>query len=197
MGVMGFRDGEREGRMTGHHLILGQLTDYLTGETLEDTLDERYRQGIARFLVEEKGYPPAMIRPRRELMLRAGDNRAVIKIDLTLLMDGRIAMIVQFGPGSLVTRHRPVLAISRLAAGGFVPVAVVANGRDADILDGKTGQVVGAGLAAIPSRDQLRDRVGGFEFTPLPEKRLEMESRIAYAYEVDGACPCDDAICRL
>lgn len=183
--------------MGGHHLILGELTDCLTGEILEDTLDERYRQDIARFLVEKKGYPAGMLHPRRELTLAAGDNRAVIKIDLTVQLDDRIAMVVQFGPGSLVTRHRPVLAISRLAARRLVPVAVVTNGRDADILDGKTGQAVGAGLAAIPSRSRLRERIERFDFSPLSQKRLEMESRIAYAYEVDGACPCDDTICRL
>ncbi|MCK7466807.1 MAG: hypothetical protein MZU91_00755 [Desulfosudis oleivorans] len=42
--------------MAGHHLILGKLTDFLTGEILDDTLDERYRQKIARWLVEQKGY---------------------------------------------------------------------------------------------------------------------------------------------
>ena len=33
--------------MAGHHLILGELKDIITRETLEDTHDERLRQGIA------------------------------------------------------------------------------------------------------------------------------------------------------
>ena len=33
--------------MGGHHLIMGELTDLVTGQTLPDTHDERYRQ---RFL---------------------------------------------------------------------------------------------------------------------------------------------------
>ena len=40
--------------MSGHHLILGTLTDVVTGETIDDTLDERYRQKIARLLLEHK-----------------------------------------------------------------------------------------------------------------------------------------------
>ena len=32
--------------MDGHHLILGELTDLITGETLTDTHDERYRQKL-------------------------------------------------------------------------------------------------------------------------------------------------------
>ena len=39
-----------------HHLVLGEMTDYLTGKTVEDNHDERLRQKIARFLVERKGY---------------------------------------------------------------------------------------------------------------------------------------------
>lgn len=183
--------------MTGHHLILGELTDFLTGEALADTLDERHRQTIARILVEEKGYDATMIQSRRELTLVAGNKRAVVKVDWRVRMDGRIAMVVQFGPGSLVTRRRSILAVSRLAAGCYVPVAVIANGLDADVLDGRNGRLLGTGLEAIPVRDRLRERIETFDFTPLPEKRLEMESRIAYAYEVDGACPCDDTICRL
>ena len=43
-------------KMAGHHLILGEITDFITGKTIEDTHDERYRQKIAKFLVNEKGY---------------------------------------------------------------------------------------------------------------------------------------------
>ena len=42
--------------MNGHHLILGELTDTITRETLADTHDERQRQKLARLLVEKKGY---------------------------------------------------------------------------------------------------------------------------------------------
>ena len=38
----------------GHHLILGELIDFITGETLQDTHDERYLQKLARLLVEQK-----------------------------------------------------------------------------------------------------------------------------------------------
>ena len=37
--------------MSGHHLILGELDDLISGETIKDTLDERYRQNIAELLV--------------------------------------------------------------------------------------------------------------------------------------------------
>ena len=47
----------------GHHLILGELIDFITGETIQDTHDERYRQKLARLLVEHKGYVKKEIEP--------------------------------------------------------------------------------------------------------------------------------------
>lgn len=183
--------------MGGHHLILGKLTDFLTGEVLDDTLDERYRQKIARWLVERKGYAAQEIEPRRELMLQAGHRRAFIKIDLLVRLAGRVGMVVRFGPGSLVSRERPALAISRLVEAYQVPIAVVTNGEDAEVLAAGSGAVAGRGLDAIPSRSELLALMDAHSFEALAPQRAVMEGRVAYCYEVDGACPCDDTICRL
>jgi hypothetical protein len=183
--------------MAGHHLILGKLADILTGETLDDTLDERYRQKIARLLVEGKDYQPQDIEPRRELLLQADSRRAVIRIDFVVRIEGKTAMVIRFGPGSIVSRERPTLAVSRLVEAYQVPVAVVTNGEDAEILDGESGTVIGRGLEALPARAELAERARRYPFPLIPRERAVMESRVAYCYEVDGACPCDDTICRL
>jgi hypothetical protein len=183
--------------MAGHHLVLGKLTDILTGEVLDDTLDERYRQAIARLLVEDRRYPAAEIEPRRELALQAGPRRATIRVDFVVHAAGRAAMVVRFGPGSIVSRRRPALAIARLIAPYQVPVVVVTNGEDAEVLDGASGAVVGRGLDAVPGPAELARRLQASGFPEIPAVRAEMESRVAYCYEVDGACPCDDTICRL
>lgn len=183
--------------MSGHHLILGKLTDFLTGEVLDDTLDERYRQKIARWLVERKGYGAGEVEPRRELLLQADHRRALIKIDFVVRLAGRVGMVVRFGPGSLVSRHRPALAISRLLEAYQVPIAVVTNGEDAEVLAAESGNVRGRGLEAIPSRAELLEAIQSHSFEPIAPKRAVMEGRVAYCYEVDGACPCDDTICRL
>jgi len=41
------------------------------------------------------------------------------------------------------------------------------------------------------------ERARNYPFPEVPPERVLMESRIAYCYEVDGACPCDDTICRI
>jgi hypothetical protein len=78
-----------------------------------------------------------------------------------------------------------------------VPIAVVTNGKDADIIEGATGKIISSGLESIPAKATLVQRVEKTDFDQISAKQAEMESRILYAFEVDGSCPCDDTICRL
>ncbi len=183
--------------MTGHHLILGQQVDYLTGETVADTHDERYRQALAKLLVEKKGYDISEILPRTKLIVAAGDKRAQIQIDFTVVLNDTVAMLIRYGPGSLVTRHRPAIAASRVVAAYQIPLVVVTNGIDADIIDGKTGRILSKGIDAIPNRQSLLDRCQTEVKVPIAPERIESEQRILYAYDVDDSCPCDDNICKL
>ncbi len=183
--------------MNGHHLILGQLTDFITGEVLKDTHDERYRQEIARLLIDQKGYAKTDIEPRKALFVQADDKKAVLKVDFIITLAGKVSMVVKYGPGSLVTRRRAVLAVSRLIAPYQVPVAVITNGQDAEIISGSSGDVIDTGLEAVPTKQDLTRRVATEIFGPITEHQAEMESRILYCYEVDDSCECDDDICRL
>lgn len=183
--------------MKGHHLILGELTDFITGEVLKDTHDERYRQKIARLLVNQKGYAKMDIEPRKALTAQANDKKAVLKVDFIVRLAQQVSMVIRYGPGSLVTRRRAALAVSRLIAPYQVPVAVITNGQDAEIINGPTGEVVATGLDAIPSRQALSRQMAGAEFEPISVRQVEMESRLLYCYEVDDSCECDDDICRL
>lgn len=185
--------------MEGHHLILGELTDLLTGEIRPDTHDERYRQKIARMLVRDKGFSKADITAGRMVTVRAGEAVGKVPLDYIVSVEGMAAMIVKYGPGSIVTRHRPALALAlaRIVAPCVVPIVVVTNGESADLLDGDSGQYVGAGFSAIPDAERLREIINGRILTPVSERRREMAGRIVYAFEIDGACPCDTTVCRL
>jgi len=180
-----------------HHLIMGKIVDRISGETLDDTHDERLRQSIAALLLERKGYAPGDIRPRQRLEVRAGRKRALLRIDFTVVLAEYAMMIIKYGPGSLVTRHRSALAAGRILYPHQIPVVVVTNGIEADILSGATGRITGRGLAEIPDKPSLQRLLDDGGFAEIPPDRAERESRILYAYEVDGACACDDDICRL
>lgn len=173
---------------SGHHLILGELVDFITGETIEDSHDERYRQKLAKLLVQIKDYTKNDIKSRFEIPVSADAKKAVVKVDFVIILSDKICMIMKYSPGSLVTRHRPALAASRLVASYQVPIVVATNGENADILDGFTSEVISSGLESIPNREQLSKRVADIPFEQISSRQVEMESRIIYAFEIDGCC---------
>ena len=181
----------------GHHLVLGELTDFISGEVLMDTHDERLRQRVAKVLVNAKGYAKAEIVSRSPLRVAAGDQCAIINIDFMVNLKKKVSLLVKYGPGSLVTRRRPALGISRLVVPYQVPVVVVTNGENAEVLEGISGNLIGTGFGSIPSRTELIERIECLGSVAIAPERARMEARIVYAFEVDGSCPCDDTICRL
>jgi hypothetical protein len=183
--------------MGGHHLILGKIPDFITGEIIDDSLDERYRQQIAQGLVNQKGYSKEDIISRQKIFISAGKNQASIFLDFQVAVDNLIGVVIKYGPGSIVTRRRPALSFSRIVRPYQVPIVVVTNGQEAEILDGCTGKIISLGIENIPTKSTLKEIVSSNALTYITKKRFEMESRILYAYEVDGSCPCDDTICRI
>lgn len=183
--------------MNGHHLILGILKDFLTGEDIPDTLDERYRQDIARRLVIDAHFSRNEIVKDYRLTVRASEKTAILKIDFIIRINDMELMMIKYGPGSIITRHRPALAASRLVAPHQIPWVVVTNGEQADILSGKTGKILSQGLNRIPTRDELITQSTQETLEMIDERRSTMESRILFAFDVDGSCPCDTDICRI
>jgi len=183
--------------LKGHHLVLGETRDYLTGETLADTHDERYRQKIARLLVEEKGFCRQDLTPRFPIDICVDGKQARVRLDLVVTLDERIALLIKYAPGSLTTRHQVALAASRLLAPYQVPFSVVTNGEEADIINNATDVVVGRGLDKIFTRNTLETQLRSCKDIPVSQRFREMATRILYAYEVDGRCPCDDTVCEF
>jgi len=78
-----------------------------------------------------------------------------------------------------------------------VPLAVVTNGRDAEILETRTGRVIGRGLEAIPSRDELDRRLASAACGPVSERQRDAEKRILIAFDgIEHSCACTEDWCR-
>jgi hypothetical protein len=177
-----------------HHHIYGSCRDYVTGEILPDTDDERYRQGLARLLVEQKGYLKSELEMRLKIETLFARQFVTSRIDITIGFAGKRVMIVRYGPGSLVTRERAAIAAARvLDERQRIPLVTVTNGENAELLDTFTGRVLREGLAGIPSRGELLSLLPQLDFSPLPANKREKELRILNAFDVEVCCagnPC-------
>lgn len=173
-----------------HHLVYGTLSDYLTGEELVDTDDERIRQQISRMMVEELGYRQGELKPRLTIETLFTRNFVTSTIDLTVEIEGRQLMIIRYGPGSLVSRERPALAAARVLNDDYrIPLAVVTNGRDALLLDTITGDVLDQGMEAIPERKRLAEMLPSLIFlSPQDEEKRLREKRILNAFDLERCC---------
>jgi predicted type IV restriction endonuclease len=183
--------------MSPHHLVLGKTVDFITGQTILDTHDERARQKIARFLVERKGYAKDDIEVGRAIELTVDEDTATARVDFVIRVAGKAFAIVIFGPGSLVSRERSALAAARLVESYAVPFAVVTNGKDAEVLETKSGSVIAEGLEAIPSREEAVGKIETLTFEKVPKERLEKEKRILFTFDVLAERECDEFTCTL
>jgi hypothetical protein len=177
-------------RVSSHHLVYGSLRDYLTGEELTDTDDERNRQQLARMMVEEKGYAKGDLEPRRFVETLFSSEFVRSTIELVVSLDGRRFMIIRYGPGSLVSRERSAIAAARVLEDQYqIPLAVVTNGRDAELLDTATGQVLASGMEAIPDYRQARELLPTLVFRERMEgKKRERELRILNTFDLEVCC---------
>jgi len=180
-----------------HHLVMGELVDFLTKDILVDTHDERYRQKIAQHLVQVCRYDKKDIHSRRLVTIHAEKRSASLRIDFLVQIKEKTGMMVRYAPGSLVTRRLSNLALSRIVFSYQIPVVVSTNGEDAEIINGLTGKVTGHGIADIPDKNTLAALDSQTSFPLISEALYQKASRIAYACEVDGACPCDTDVCII
>ncbi len=173
-----------------HHFVYGSLEDYLTGEERIDTDDERVRQKIARFLVEEKGYAKAELTPRLTISTEFNGKTVVSTVDITIAVNDIQFFVIRYAPGSLVSRERSAIAAARVLNTSYqIPRAVVTNGRNAEIIDTATGKIIANGVISIPERLQAEDYIAALTFPPSPtEKKLEREMRILNAFDEERCC---------
>lgn len=173
-----------------HHLVYGTLNDYLTGEELVDTDDERIRQNLSKMMVEERGYRTEELEPRLSIETLFTRHFVTSVIDLTVRLADRQFMIIRYGPGSLVSRERSAIAAARVLNPAYqIPLAVVTNGQDALLLDTVTGKTIGEGMTAILSRTEALALLPSLLFAPFAdEEKRQREKRILNAFDLERCC---------
>lgn len=175
-----------------HEVSLGQtIQDYLTGETLEMTTYEDLRQGLARLLVEGKGYPKANLSPKVAISFDVDGKPFTRNVDLLIHDDGsRPVMVLLFCSGTPETYTREAVYAGRLIPGGPVPLVVVTDSKDARLLRTKDGKVLASGFASIPTWEALQILLAETPPPVLDPERIEREQRVFYMYSgfLEGCC---------
>lgn len=176
-----------------HETSLGRvIRDYLTGEPMTETTYEEFRQGLARMLVEEKGYPREALRPRVEVDCGGGESREVsIAVDGP---EGRPVLLVFFCSGEVGSYKRETVAAARVYQDGPVPLVLVTDTRDAVLTAVCDGTELGEGMRAVPDWDRLLELAGENPCPSLSPDRLDRERRILKTYSgfLKGCCGSED-----
>ena len=175
---------------SGHHLVYGVLPDYLTGAELPDTDDERIRQGLARLLVEQLGYGKEELEPRLTIRTCFNTIRAQTLIELTARIHGRRLFVLRYGPGSLVTREKAAIAAARILDPAYrIPLAIVTNGRDAELIETARGKVLANGMNCIPDRQRAGILLHQYAFEPFADPgQRDQALRILNVFDQDVCC---------
>ncbi|WP_243440084.1 type I restriction enzyme HsdR N-terminal domain-containing protein [Fundidesulfovibrio soli] len=180
-----------------HEESLGTvIRDYLTGEELEETSYEIYRQGLARMLVEERGYPRESLVPKVGVCFPVDGQDYTRMVDMAALgPDGAPLMLVIFCSGEPGSYVREALAAARLHVPP-APLVLTTDTKTAVLAASGSGIVLGEGLRAIPHHADLAALADANPVPPLTEDRAERERRILFAYSEMLSGGCCTGACR-
>jgi hypothetical protein len=181
----------------GRKRILGKTTDFITGREIKDTDDERLRQRLARFLVEEKGYAKKDIDVKHRIEMNIEGKKILSMVDFVVRAEGKSYIVIKYGPGSIVTRERPALAIARILEESEIPLTIVTNGVDAEVLETASGTVISSGIDSIPEKAVLIDQYKHVKPKKRSPEQIEAEKRVLSAYDyLEHSLECDDDWCE-
>ncbi len=161
------------------------IIDFISGKEIPNVGAEENRQRVVKFLVAEKGFSKEDIEADVDIEMTVAGEIYRSQIDLVVSVDGGSTpfMAIKCAAASLGSREREILAASRLLCENQLPISVVSDGKTAIVLDTVSGQKLGEGLKAIPSRTAAREKLNAFQSRPFPKEKWEREKLIFRTYD--------------
>jgi hypothetical protein len=157
--------------------------DLITGRALSDEEDGPIRVYIEELLLE-LGYQAQQITVEAARAIEVEGSPYTAVADLVIDLGAGPLMVLFCRRGSIVTREREAVAVSRLIADPWPPLVVVTNAYDAELLEVENGEVLATGLTAIPDPKRLEELAAGFSPHHPSPGELEQAARVWAAYEV-------------
>jgi hypothetical protein len=131
---------------------------------------------MERILVEIKGFDPEDIEVDLPIVMEMQDGPYASRLDLVVRVAGRRFMVIKCAPGSLASREREVIAAARLADNHQIPLAIASDGKTALVWETVSGNKMGQGMQAVPSKALAESMFDPAILVPLdPELRYRVQ----------------------
>ena len=162
------------------------IVDYVTGQPLPNVGAEANRQALERYLIDDRGFERDDITVNAPIQVEVDGQAYRSRVDLVVQVGQRTLMAIKCAAGSLDSRQREIVAAARLLMDYEIPLSVASNGKDALVWDTHSGNCIGSGLAAIPTRDQAQQLAAEARFATLDDRRRQREAILFRAYDLDN-----------
>jgi hypothetical protein len=167
------------------------IIDLVTGRLLPYHDDEYIRQAAEKLLIEERGWDRGSIGVEYRRSLTVCCEPFEVRADLVLMHGGAPALVMRTARGSLVSREKETIASARLIHDPIVPLSMVFNGGDAELIDSKSGKVIATGLEAVPGPERLAELLSGMKPHHASQDEIEKAAKVysAFAFiQCPGVC---------
>jgi len=141
------------------------------------------REEIRQILIEEKGFKPEEIEINPKFRIELANCYADVSIDLAIHLSSTYFMIIKCVTTAMESWERYVIFFARAAKEYQIPYATLTNGKSIRIFDTISGSLISESLSGLFHRKQSMDMIKNFKKINRPEKNLEKEKMIIYAFE--------------
>jgi hypothetical protein len=169
------------------------IIDLVSGRLLPYHDDEYIRQAAEKILLQERGWQREAIGVEYRRSLTVCCEPFEVRADLVLMARGAPALVMRTARGSLVSREKETVAAARLIHDPIVPLCMVFNGDDAELIESKSGKVIATGLEAVPSPERLDGLLADIPLHSPSQEEIEKAAKV-YAAFAFIQCP---GVCRV
>jgi hypothetical protein len=141
------------------------------------------KQLVWNILTKDKGFRPKEIEISPEFKIQLSNCDAVVSVDFIINLPQASFMVIRSVPTAIESWEKYVVAFARAVKEYQIPYVAVTDGENAKVFDAITGSIIRDGLNGLFSRQEAVELMKDFKKIPCPEKRLEKEKRIIYAFE--------------
>lgn len=159
-------------------------------ESIEQMQLRGVKQIVYEILTKEKGFYPEDIQIDPQFRLILSTCEATVGIDFLINLDKTSFMVIRCVSSGIESWERYVIAFARAIKDYQIPFAVITDGEKAKVFDILNGSFTQESARELFTRQEADSLMKNFQRIPCPEKRLEKEKRIIYAFE-GIKCPSD------